>query len=67
MPKEKAAGRKLVAPWTQQREETIVVGHRTLVRRTYEMPDGTIADFEIKVEPAIVCVLARPSICKRIA
>jgi ADP-ribose pyrophosphatase len=51
------AGSRKVAAWRKLAEETIVVGHRKVARRTFELPDGTLSDFEIKLEAPIVCVL----------
>jgi ADP-ribose pyrophosphatase len=53
----KRTGSRKVTPWRKLAEETIVVGHRRLARRRFELPDGTISDFEIKLEAPIVSVL----------
>jgi hypothetical protein len=51
------AGSQRATPWRKLGEEIIVVGHRRVARRTFELPDGTISDFEIKLEAPTVCAV----------
>lgn len=44
--------------WTKVREEPLRAGFRALVRRTFRLPDGAVADFDIKQEGPCVCALA---------
>lgn len=44
--------------WEKTHEAVIRRGYRTLVERTFRLPDNTIADFEIKREGPTVCVVA---------
>jgi ADP-ribose pyrophosphatase len=44
--------------WTKLREEPLRAGFRALVRRTFGLPDGTVAEFDIKREGPCVCALA---------
>lgn len=44
--------------WVKTKEETIREGFRRIIRRVFRLPDGQMADFEIKAEGDYVCVLA---------
>lgn len=48
----------MILPWEKLREEVIRHGYRALIKRTYRLPDTTVADFEIKREAPVVCVVA---------
>jgi ADP-ribose diphosphatase len=45
-------------PWEKLHEEAIRHGYRALIKRTFRLPDTTIADFEIKREAPVACVVA---------
>lgn len=47
-----------VETWTRTNEQLLHAGYRSLVRRTFRLPDGKQADFDIKQEGPSVCVLA---------
>jgi ADP-ribose pyrophosphatase len=44
--------------WERLEERTIHDGHRRLVARRYRLPDGTVREFELKVEVPTAVVLA---------
>lgn len=44
--------------WEKLKEKEIKVGHRTLLKKTFRLPDGTISDFEVSGPGSIVCMLA---------
>ncbi|MDP2586793.1 MAG: NUDIX hydrolase [Candidatus Komeilibacteria bacterium] len=44
--------------WKKIKEKSYQVGYRKIVRKTFELPDGKIVDFDIKQEGPAVCVLA---------
>ena len=44
--------------WKKIREKKTKVGYRTLLKRTFELPDGKTADFDIIKSGAVVCTLA---------
>ena len=43
--------------WKRLDEQIIYNGYRQLARRLYQLPDGRAVDFEIKIEPLVVCIL----------
>jgi ADP-ribose pyrophosphatase len=45
-------------PWVRLNEQTVYDGYRKIARRTYRLPDGAAADFEIHLEPRVVTILA---------
>jgi ADP-ribose pyrophosphatase len=44
--------------WQKLQEENISTGRRQLLRRTFRMPDGRVEEFDIKLEPQVVGILA---------
>jgi ADP-ribose pyrophosphatase len=44
--------------WEKRDEEVIRRGYRALIKRTFRLPNETVADFEIKAEGPTVCVVA---------
>ena len=48
----------MLTPWKKLKQEPIKTGYRKIIRKTFEMPDGKTADFDIKDEGQVVCVLA---------
>jgi len=48
----------MVEPWKLLSEEEIVVGHRKLLRRRFELPYGRIEEYEVQHVGQVVCVLA---------
>ncbi|MEA3308382.1 MAG: NUDIX domain-containing protein [Chloroflexota bacterium] len=44
--------------WEKIEEEPVYVGFRSLVRKTFRLPDGRAVDFDLKQEERAVCVLA---------
>lgn len=43
--------------WKRLDERVVYSGYRKLARRLYEFPDGRTADFEIRLEGLVVCIL----------
>lgn len=52
-----------IIPWEKLSEEVIQVGHRSIVSKTFQLPDGSVGKFEIvgKPDSATVCILALTS------
>jgi ADP-ribose pyrophosphatase len=48
----------MTTPWKKIKEEPFKAGFRKLIKKTFEMPDQKIADFDIKHEGPAVCILA---------
>ena len=48
----------MTIPWEKTDEEVIRRGYRALIKRTFRLPNGAVADFEIKAEGPTVCVVA---------
>jgi len=48
----------MLTPWKKLKQEPIKTGYRKIIRKTFEMPDGKTAVFDIKDESQVVCVLA---------
>lgn len=48
----------MITPWKKLKEEPFSAGWRKLVKKTFQMPDGKISDFDVKAENQAVCVLA---------
>jgi len=44
--------------WLKLREGKVDNGRRKLLRRTFRMPDGRLEDYDIKLEPQVVTILA---------
>lgn len=47
-----------IQPWQKLRETEVFASFRRILRKTFVLPNGTEADFEIKQEPRAACVLA---------
>jgi ADP-ribose pyrophosphatase len=47
-----------IQPWQKRMETLVFAGFRWISRRTFVLPNGKEADFEIKLEPLCVCILA---------
>ncbi|GHO61989.1 hypothetical protein KSC_008810 [Ktedonobacter sp. SOSP1-52] len=47
-----------IQPWQKRAETKVFAGFRHILRRTYHLPNGAEADFEIKHESYAACVLA---------
>ena len=45
-------------PWKKIKEESLRTGYRKLLKKTFELPDGKTAEFDIKHEGPAVCILA---------
>ena len=46
------------APWKKLQQDPIKVGFRKLLKTTFQLPNGRIADFVLKDEGRTVCVVA---------
>jgi ADP-ribose pyrophosphatase len=44
--------------WQKLGEQSLELGRRKVLRRTFRLPDGNVDDFDIKQEPQVVCILA---------
>lgn len=44
--------------WYKQSESKYAAGYRRMLKKTFLLPDGTVADYDIKDEGRPVCVLA---------
>jgi ADP-ribose pyrophosphatase len=44
--------------WYKQSESKYLAGYRRMLKKTFRLPDGTVADYDIKDEGRPVCVLA---------
>lgn len=44
--------------WKKLKEEPYKTGFRKLVKKTFQLPDNRMANFDIKEEGAVVCILA---------
>lgn len=47
----------MITPWEKLTEKLIYKGFRTLVKRTYRMPDGTLAEYDISMDGDVAVVL----------
>jgi ADP-ribose pyrophosphatase len=47
-----------VEPWRKLGEDVVFDGHRTILRRRFALPDGDEVDYDVKVEPDVVAVVA---------
>jgi ADP-ribose pyrophosphatase len=47
-----------VDPWRKLGEHVVFDGHRTILRRRFVLPDGEEVDYDVKVEPDVVAVVA---------
>lgn len=48
----------MLKPWKKLEETIIPVGHRTIIRRTFELPDGKQSIYDITGDGDVVCILA---------
>src|SRR3989339_2096073 len=48
----------MLTSWKKLKQEPYKTGYRKVIRKTFQMPDGKTADFDIKDEGPVVCVLA---------
>src|SRR3990167_3484347 len=44
--------------WKKLKEVSYRAGYRKMLKRTFELPDGRVVDFDVKDEGRPVCVLA---------
>jgi len=47
-----------IQPWQKRMETDVFASYRRISRKTFVLPNGAEAEFEIKQEPRCVCVLA---------
>ncbi|MBN2147135.1 MAG: NUDIX hydrolase [Anaerolineales bacterium] len=47
----------MIQPWEKLQEKALTNGRRRVLRRTFQLPDGQIADYDIKHEPRVVAIL----------
>jgi ADP-ribose pyrophosphatase len=47
-----------IQPWQKRTERDVFASYRRISRKTFVLPNGAEAEFEIKQEPRCVCVLA---------
>jgi ADP-ribose pyrophosphatase len=47
-----------IQPWQKRMETDVFASYRRISRKTFVLPNGAEAEFEIKQEPHCVCVLA---------
>lgn len=48
----------MINPWKKIKEEEFKAGFRKLIKKTFELPNGEVTDFDIKKEGPAVCILA---------
>ena len=48
----------MIKPWKKIKEKPFTAGFRKLIKKTFQLPDNKTADFDIKHEGPVVCVLA---------
>lgn len=48
----------LTAPWKKLRETTVRVGHRQIIRKTFELPNGKTSIYDVNADGNVVCILA---------
>lgn len=48
----------LIAPWRKLRETTVRVGHRQIIRKTFELPDGKTSIYDVTNDGDVACILA---------
>jgi ADP-ribose pyrophosphatase len=48
----------VIRKWKKLRQEPITIGFRKLLKTTFQLPDGRVADYVIKDEGRTACVLA---------
>lgn len=49
---------RMVQEWKKLSEKPLNVGHRTILKRMFELPDGQTKEFDIMKGGRVVCVLA---------
>lgn len=47
-----------IEKWVKRSERLAYTGYRNILKRTFELPNGMHADFDIVTGPRVVCVLA---------
>jgi ADP-ribose diphosphatase len=47
-----------VQPWQKLDERVVFDGHRQILRRRFRLADGTELDYDVKVEPDVVAIVA---------
>ncbi len=48
----------MIEPWKKLEETIIPVGHRTIIRRMFELPNGKQSVYDINGDGDVVCILA---------
>ena len=48
----------MISTWKKIKEELFRAGFRKLVKKTFQLPDNRVVDFDIKQEGPVVCILA---------
>lgn len=48
----------MLAPWQKLRETTLRVGHRSIIRKTFRLPDGKESIYDVTNDGDVVCILA---------
>jgi len=48
----------MISSWKKIKEKPFKASWRKLIKRTFELPDNRVVDFDIKDEGLAVCVLA---------
>lgn len=48
----------MIIDWIKIEEEPYRAGYRKMIKKKFQLPDGKVADFDIKNEGPAVCVLA---------
>ncbi len=48
----------MIAPWKKLREVTVRVGHRSIFRKTFLMPDGKESIYDVTNDGDVVCIFA---------
>ncbi|MBU0625371.1 NUDIX hydrolase [Patescibacteria group bacterium] len=49
--------KNILTPWPKTGERQFKIGHRTIITRTFVLPDGRSVDFELMRAGDIVCIL----------
>lgn len=44
--------------WKKTSEHSVRIGHRKILRKTFQLPNGKEDVFDVKDEPPVVCILA---------
>lgn len=48
----------MIKAWKKLKQESLTIGFRKLLKVTFQLPDGRIADYVLKDEGRVACVLA---------